>query len=100
MKISNLAAVRAFLGSGAIMTVTAVDDNHVDVVASDDADVLVRLKGVAGVFVGSVLSVNPTTGEVDILEPVTGAAAQLAKPAVKKAAAKGLGCNDRSRIAQ
>jgi hypothetical protein len=100
MKISNLVGIRAFLGSGAIMTVTAVGDNHVDVVASDDADVLVRLKGVTGVDVGSVLSVDPTTGEVEILEPVTDAAAQPAKPAAKKAAAPGLGCNDRSRIAQ
>ena len=101
MKISNLLAVRAFMGSGAIMTVTAVGDDHVDVVASDDADVLVRLKGVTGVEVGSVLSVDPVTGEVEVLEQISSvseadAAVKPAKPAPKKAAASGFGCKDRS----
>ena len=98
VKISNLKSVLGFLATAKdSMLVSSVGDDFIIVTPSDDADLLIKLRGVTGITVGSKISVDTTTGKVVVLEAAVAAA--VAEPAKKKAT-PARGCNDRSFIAQ
>ena len=98
MKVSNISSVRTFFTTTSTITteslsmvVSSIGDDFIVVAPSDDADVLVKLRGVTGIAVGSTITVNVVTGEVSVVEDAT-----IVTP--KKKAAIGRGCGDKSFI--
>ena len=101
-KISNLTQVSSLLNGDVSsttptvttgLTVTGVDvaKQVVTVQSSANADLLVNLRGVTGVAVGSVVAVDLSTGDLSVLT----AAAAPVQPAKAPASR---GCSDRSFV--
>jgi len=101
MKISNLSTALKLLAGevpeGATVTnplkVKTVETDSVVVESSVDSDLLIRLRGLTGLTVGSTITVNIDSGDVVVVE--------AAKAPERKAAKRepaGQGCSDYSAI--
>lgn len=100
MKINNLANVSELLNKELVensditkpleVVSSHSDNNSVVVASSRDTDVLIRLRGLS-LKVGTVITVDITTGNVSITSEPTSPAKTTAKPATQ-------GCSDYSQI--
>ncbi len=110
LKVKNLSRILALLknenasGEDLItkpLLVTGVGDDYIQVASSQDADLTIRLRGITGVAIGSMVTVDTTTSIVTVVStPQAESSKAAAEKKPGKVGATKQGCRDRSSIVQ